>query len=112
MSRSFHVALAMLFFLGCVHSAYPSTDFDFDAPGGTASSQVCDAFYNASDCPGIQQHFMNQPIPLGSIDGANGKMIVGYDVICEGVVVVSAGGGGTSSRDVYRTFGMIHVRYR
>jgi hypothetical protein len=112
MNRSFHVALAFLFFLGCIHSAYPGTDFDFDAPGGTASSGVCDPIYNDQDCPGIQSHFQMQPIPLGAIDGANGKMIAGYDVICEGSTVVSAGGAGTSTRDVLRSFGIIRVRYR
>ena len=112
MNRSFHIALALLVFLGCIHSAYPSTDFDFDAPGGTASAPVCDTFYNMADCPGIQQHFTSQPIPLGATDGANGKTIVGYDIICEGAVVVSAGGAGTDTRDVFRSFGVIRVRYR
>jgi hypothetical protein len=112
MKRSVHVALALLFFLGCVHSAYPNAEFDFDAPGGTASEQVCSTIYNIADCPGIQSHFLTQPIPLGSVDPANGKTIAGYDIICEGVVVASAGGNGTETRDIYRTFGIIRVRYR
>jgi hypothetical protein len=112
MKRSLYVALSLLVFLGCVHSAYPAAEFDFDAPGGTASAQVCNPIYNTADCPGIHQHFMNQPIPMGSVDVANGKTIVGYDIVCEGAIIMSVGGAGTETRDVHRTFGVIRVRYR
>ena len=114
MKRSIHVALFLLFFLGCVHAAYPgSTNFDFDAGSSCTNSTLCAAIYNAQDCPGITAHFQSQPIPTGAIDAANGREIAGYDIVCDGIVVVSAGGaGGGDTRDVVRSFGFIRVRYR
>jgi hypothetical protein len=71
-----------------------------------------DAIYFAEDCEGIEEYALTHPIPLNSIDSHSGREILGYQVICEGVVV--AGQGPQSAppqdqRDAPRAFGAVKL---
>jgi hypothetical protein len=113
-----HAVLALLVFAGVLNGvgigntaeANPTT-YDFEI--GPSSSKTTDPIYDASDCEGIAQHFVENPIPLNALDVANGEEIVGWEIACPIDVVASGGdmNGPGSSRIIPRRFGFIRVKY-
>jgi len=83
----------------------------FDVNVGATSAATMDPIYASLGCAGIAAHMSANPIPVGAIDVANGKEIVGYEVICEGGVVAWGGTLAGSRRTVARTFGYIRLYY-
>src|SRR5205814_5861678 len=56
-----------------------SVEYDLDF--GPSAAAVLNHVYNAGDCPAIKAHFDAHSIPLRARDSANGKPIVGWQVL-------------------------------
>jgi hypothetical protein len=72
--------------------------------------------YEMGGCEAIRNLFVAHPIPIGSVDEATGREIVGWEIDCEddleNTTTVATGGtttGGTV-RTVIRAFGSIKLR--
>lgn len=96
--------------LGTIWAADPpQIDFDRVAPDSKLHW-----VYDVRDCEGIEEYFRKKPIPLGVIDAATGRTVVGWRIVCESGPVVSGGvtqRDAADSRTIYRCFGVIEVFY-
>ena len=111
-----HAALTLLAIVGLVRGV-PSAYSDittFNVNNGAYAPQAIDPIYQALDCEGIHDYCNRNPIPLNAIDVDNGREIIGWEVVCEGEVVVAQGtgtGNPEDQRDVPRSFGKIVLKY-
>lgn len=114
MRFTLHVALALFVVLGAAQSAW-STLPPYNADAGWHSASMCDATYAAYGCDGIRSLFEDHPVPIGAVDEANGRVIMGYEIICDGLTIL-IGGVPTAppedTRDVPRGFGTLRIRYQ
>ena len=83
----------------------------FDVNTGDTSAGTMDPIYASLGCAGIASHMSSHPIPVGAIDVANGKEVVGWEVICEGGTVAWGGTLAGPRRTVARACGYIRLYY-
>ncbi len=113
MRFALYLALLLFVTLGCLHTA--SSDVaTYNVDVGWHSMTNCDIVYQAYLCDGILDLFTNHPIPIGAIDEANGREIMGYEIICDDQIILIGGvpdAPPEDTRDVPRGFGTIKLRY-
>jgi hypothetical protein len=75
----------------------------FDFERGRASPAALDPILRPA-CAELAAHFRDNPIPVGAVDAANGKEIVGWEVRCVDDVVAPGGSmaGDGASRTLAR----------
>ncbi len=118
MKISVHAALFLFVVAGLLRDVPPAVPdvvaYSFSAPSSPSSEETTGPIYQAGDCPAIQQHFTNNPIPVGAIDTDNGREIIGWEIWCDDLMLLEDGMKAVdpaNQRTILRSFGHIKVHY-
>jgi hypothetical protein len=113
MKITIQLSLLLFVFLGITASAY-SDPMPFHVNAGWSSIPAWDAAYDEDECDGVYELFEEHPIPLGAIDVETGREIVGWEIICDDLIIMSVGNTTTPPQDnrlVPRGTGWIRLHY-